>query len=146
MTAADRLTRPYRHLPTSASIVGSLALVGAFLAGCGGDSDDVPIVPVSDSGTEVEKSPPALTAPTAGPDKDEKLRIAEKAKEREKKDPNHFTACLNSDGTLQGEVEHARAADAPPLTKEDKKVVCEKQSRFDDPADNPASPDRGGAS
>lgn len=150
MSALDRSRRSYSTFPSGAAVLASLTLVGALLSGCGSDSDGVPVVvPGSDlggagieeptAGPKVSGESPSAQVSTPDPDMVEKLKVAKKAKERESKDPNHFTACLKPDGTLAGEIEHARGADAAPLTEENKKKVCEKQSRFDNPADNPAS-------
>lgn len=129
-----------------AAVVGPLMLLGTVLSGCGTDPDDVPAVPgraVADAGDD--GPPPASSTSMPDPDLRKKLKAAERALERQRREPNSYTVCLNPDGTLLGEVEHARAVDAPPLTKEDKRKVCEKQPLFQNPADNPASRAREGA-
>lgn len=124
------MTRPSLH---SLPAVALAALLAAGLTACGTTEGTAP----TSTSTELEPGASAVeVVPTPAPDVtppplNEKAREAERkldqareAKKVEKADPNGRTVCLKSDGTLAGQIFHARPEGAPPIEESDKERIC----------------------
>lgn len=111
--------------------VALAALLVAGLAACGNTEGIAP--------TSTELAPgagAAAVAPTPSPgdavpplpeaarEAEKQLDRAREAKKLEKAEPNGRTVCLNSDGTIAGQIYHSRPEGAPPIEDSDKERIC----------------------